>query len=345
VTVSRILVTGAGGYIGTTLVPALLDAGHEVIGLDRYFFGQELLGPSVLSHPEFTCVQKDIRHVTKDDFAGVDAAIDLAGLSNDPSCDLDPTLTEAVNLQGGLNIARCAKEARVRRFLYSSSCSVYGRGDQLLLDEESELNPVSAYARAKIAVEQGLHELASDDFCVTILRNATAYGYSGRMRFDLVINVMTLYAWRDQRIFVLGGGRQRRPLVHVFDVARAFQRVLEADPDLVGNEVFNVGSNGQNFQVVQIANIVKGVLPSTELVEVPDDHDPRSYDVRFDKIAKTLGYEAVKTPVDGILEVKAALERLSLDPADPKTMTVKYYQYLLDAERVIRRVGIDGRIF
>jgi nucleoside-diphosphate-sugar epimerase len=341
----KILVTGAGGYIGTSLVPMFLEAGHEVIGVDRYFFGEELLGTAVLGHPRFRSVHKDIRQLTKDDLAGVDAVIDLAGLSNDPACDLDPRLTEEVNQRGGLNVAACAKAAGVRRYVYSSSCSVYGQGETLTLTEESPLHPVSAYARAKIEVEKGLHELASDDFCVTLLRNATVYGYSGRMRFDLVINVMTLYAWRDRRIFVMGGGKQRRPLVHVKDVANAFQLVLDADPDSVRGETFNVGSNGQNFQVAQLANVVKGVLPSTELIEVPGDADPRSYDVCFDKISRVLGFEAKRTPVDGILEVKDALDRLVVDPSDLRTTTVKYYQYLLDAERTLRRVGIDGRIF
>ena len=307
------------------------------------FFGTDLVPFKGKSN--FELVRKDIRELEPADFKGVDCVIDLAGLSNDPSCDLDTKLTKSVNYNGGMNAAKAAKEAGVTQYLYSSSCSVYGTGTTEQLNEESELAPVSEYAKAKINMEKGLLKLADDDFCVTLLRNATVYGLSPRMRFDLVINVMTLHAWNNKRLFIMGGGRQWRPLVHVQDVCRAFYTVFEADREVVQKEAFNVGSTGQNYRVEQIANVIKGVLPETELINVPDDADKRSYNVSFEKINEVLGYEVTKSPVDGIMEIKEALEKGQIDPNDMRTVTIKYYEYLLNAEKVIKEVAVGGKIF
>lgn len=342
---SSILLTGVGGYIGSVLARQLLEAGHRVVGVDRFFFGMDLLGARLLQDERFVLRKQDIRLLTPSDFVGIDAVFDLAGLSNDPSCDLDPSLTHDINFQGAVNVARCARQAGVARLVYSSSCSVYGGGDGNRLSEESNPHPISAYAKAKVAAESALLALDADGFTVTVLRNATVYGLSPRMRFDLVINMMALFAWRDRRIYILGGGRQWRPIVHVSDVASAFLSVLAAGREKVGGRIFNVGSNDQNFQVFQIANLIKGVLPETELVTVPDDPDKRSYNVSFDRIADVLSFQPGKTPVDGVLEIKEALECGTCDASDPRTVTLKYYQYLLGAERVVRDVAIGGSIF
>lgn len=213
-----------------------------------------------------------------------------------------------------------------------------------MLDEQSPQAPVSLYARTKIESEADLMQMQGDSFAVTMLRNGTVYGTSPRMRFDLVINLMTLYAIRQRKIFVLGGGQQWRPLVHVFDVARACVAVMDAPIDSVAGEVFNVGETDQNFQTVRIAQMVSDVLPYTDVEVVPDDPDKRSYRVKFDKIHDVLGFEIARTPHEGIVEVKQGLER-GLVVDDIKARTVDYYRYLLEAEKTLRDVAYDGSIF
>ena len=343
---SKVLVTGAGGYIGSVMVETLIQKGHQVIGVDRFFFGTDTL-KSVLEHPNFTLMRSDIRHLTEDAFRGMDVVIDLAGLSNDPSCDLDPRLTQEINIDGACNVAWQAKKAGVRRYIYSSSCSVYGKGEGGRLNETSELSPVSEYAKSKIAVERELKRTANQDntFVTTVLRNATVYGYSPRMRLDLVVNLMTLYAWCDGRVYILGGGQQWRPLVHVRDVVDGFLSVMDADADTVRGEVFNLGSNEQNMQVFRVARLVKKHIPDVELITVPDDADKRNYNVDFHKIQSVLGFTPKRTVEDGILEVKDALESGLIDYKDERTVTLRYYKYLLKAERLLREVSLNGSLF
>lgn len=340
---TTVLVTGAGGYIGTVLSELLLDAGHEVRALDRLFFGRETLA-HLEGRAGFELVRDDIRYVGPEPFEGVDAVVHLAGISNDPACDLEPRITQEVNVDGTMRVAKQAQAAGVSRFIFSSSCSVYGASDGLVLDESSPRAPVSLYARTKIQSEEDLTALQGDDFAVTMLRNGTVYGISPRMRFDLVINLMTLYALRRRKIFVLGGGQQWRPLVHVYDVARAVQAVLDAPLEKVAGEVFNVGATEHNFQTVQVAQMVRDVLPYTDVEVVPDDPDRRSYRVGFDKIRDVLGFEISRTPHEGIVEIKQALERGTVDDGI-RSRTVDYYRYLLEAEQTVREVAYDGAIF
>jgi nucleoside-diphosphate-sugar epimerase len=341
----NILVTGVGGYIGTMMAGHFLACGHRVVGVDRFYFGKDLLGPDVLNNQRFLPLQKDIRDLTSADFKDVEVVVDLAGLSNDPTCDLKPSLTYNINFKGGINVAEAAKAAGVGRFLYASSCSVYGQGGGMALTEDSEVNPQSYYARGKADVEKRLLELADSEFAVTLLRNATVYGISKRMRFDLVINLMTMKAWKDRRIFILGGGKQWRPLVHVADVARAFEAVIEAPLAKVASQIFNVGSSEQNYQVFQIANIIKDILPQVEIIQVPDDPDRRTYNVSFEKIASALGFQAKFTARDGVREILEALSYGVLDPDDPKTRTIEHYKFLLKVEDTMSELGRNGRIF
>jgi nucleoside-diphosphate-sugar epimerase len=350
-----VLVTGGAGYIGSMVTELLLDAGYRVRVVDRLFFGRQLLAP-LEKREGLTIIKDDIRYLGPEVFDGVDVVMDLAGISNDPSADLAPQITEDINFGGAAHTARLAKQAGVSRYIYSSSCSVYGHngveesangngndnGHRLV--ETSPKAPVSLYAKTKIAAEEELLKLHDDAFTVVLLRNATVYGLSYRMRFDLVINLMTLSAYKNRKLFVLGGGAQWRPLVHVHDVARAFLMAMEAPREKVAGRAFNVGSNDQNFQIYQIAQMVRDVVPHTDLEVVPDDPDKRSYNVSFDRIEQELGFKAEKSPYEGIVEVKQALERGKVQE-NVRTKTVQYYQYLLEAERVLQEVSYKGRIF
>jgi nucleoside-diphosphate-sugar epimerase len=338
-----ILVVGGGGYIGSILTEILLDAGYRVRVLDRFFFRRELL-TDLAQRDGLTLLKEDTRFVAADAFEGVDVVMDLAGISNDPACDLEPRITEDINIMGPRHMVALAKAAGARHYIYSSSCSVYGQSQGDPLTEESPTSPVSLYAKSKIDSEGHLLKVSDDGFAVTVLRNATVYGLSRRMRFDLVINIMTLYAYKSRRIHVLGGGRQWRPLIHVKDVANAFIRVMEAPLEKVAGQVFNVGSNEQNYQVYQIAQMVRDVVPHTDVEVVPDDPDKRSYLVDFTKFKRALDFKVEKTPYEGIVEIKQALERGKVDDT-VATKTVHYYRYLLEAERLLAEVSYNGRIF
>lgn len=338
-----VLVTGGAGYIGSVLVRHLLQLDYKIKVLDRCFFGIDSI-KSLLNNPNFELIKDDIRFFDPKILKDVDAVIDLAGLSNDPSCDLDPELTMDINYRGCVRVARLSKEMGVKKYIFSSSCSVYGFGRTLGLTEESPTNPVSLYAQTKLMVEEEVLELADKDFCVTCLRNATVYGLSPKMRFDLVINVMTLYAFEKGKIYILGTGKQWRPVVHINDVCTAFETVLKADTSIVNGQIFNVGSNEQNYQILQLGMIVKNVLPNIELEVIPDDPDRRNYNVNFDKISKELGFKVTKKPVDGIKEIYSALMSGKI-MKDTRAFTLDYYKFLIKAEKVLKEVLLRGRLF
>jgi nucleoside-diphosphate-sugar epimerase len=340
--IDTVLVTGAGGYIGATLVDQLLAAGKRVVGLDRYFFGEALLGET-LTHPAFTAVRKDTRDLGPEDLRGVDAVCDLAALSNDPAGALDESLTYAVNRHARARTAALARAAGVKRYVLASSCSVYGAGDGILT-EDSRPQPVSTYAKANLLAESDVLALAGSDFQVTVLRQATVFGLAKRMRFDLVINLMTLNAVQKGKIFVLGGGRQWRPVVHVADTARAFVETLGHPPSVIGSRVFNVGSDDLNFQVLSLAYIVREALPfQLEVDVVPDDSDARDYRVSFERARRELGFAATRLPAQGAMEIYEALKLGRVD-SGIRTVTVRWYQHLIDAKRLVDSVAIDGRI-
>jgi nucleoside-diphosphate-sugar epimerase len=339
----KVLVTGGAGYIGHALIEKLLEEGYGVRILDRFFFGFDSIR-TFLNDKFFSTVKDDIRYVDKSVFKDIDTVIHLAGIANDPSCEIDVQATRSINLDWAIRSAECAREMGVKRFIFSSSCSVYGQGSSLSLSEESPLNPVSLYAKLKVEAEEKILKMADRNFVISVLRNATVYGISKRMRFDLVVNLMTLTAFRDKKISILGRGLQWRPNVHVQDVARAFLTVLKAPKDKVQGQIFNVGSNRQNYQVIQIANMVKEIFPDIRIDVVPSDPDNRNYNVNFDKIKKELGFTAEKSVRDGILEIKKGLEKGIIHDS-LKTMTLDYYKYLLEANHVIKEINLKGRIF
>lgn len=282
----KVLVTGTDGYIGSLLGPTLMERGHEVVGLDVGFYKDGWLYDGVKKVPETIC--KDIRTVTEHDLVGFDAVIHLAELSNDPLGQLNPSITFQINHLGSVNLAKHCKRAGVPRFIYSSSCSVYGLGEDGLRTEESSVDPQTAYAKCKILVEQDVSQLADEDFSPTFLRNATAFGPSPRMRFDLVLNNLAGLAWTTRCIRMTSDGTPWRPLVHVKDICEAMACVMEAPRSTVHNQVFNVGSTQANYQVRDIARIVAEVCPGCELIFGNSDGDNRSYRVSFEKIRAML---------------------------------------------------------
>ncbi len=316
----RVLVTGGAGYIGSVLTDTLLARGYRVTVLDRFFFGE----PRPVEN--LTLVRDDIRTCPPSVFDGVDAVCDLAALSNDPLGELLPDKTYAINHLGRTRVCALAKAAGVKRYVLASSCSVYGFRDGIA-DETSEPNPLSNYAKASLLAEQSTLALADHHFSVTALRQATVYGASRRMRFDTAINMMTLAVWRYGVVRVGRSGTQWRPYIHMKDTCRAFCLMLEAESSSVNGEVFNVGSDEQNSQVLPRAEMVCAAVGAPFKMEWFGDPDDRSYRVGFGKLA-ALGYRTTRTFEDGAREVYAGLVTGTLRPS-PRTRTLEWYKRLL----------------
>ncbi|MBE2320249.1 SDR family oxidoreductase [Solirubrobacter sp. CPCC 204708] len=301
----RVLVTGHNGYIGCSLLPLLQQAGHEVVGLDNYLYETCTFGPDV---PDVPSLRKDVRDVELGDLEGFDAVIHLAAISNDPVGDLNPDATYSINHRASTRLAKLAKEAGVERFLFSSSCSLYGAAGDDILDESASFNPVTPYGESKLLVENDLRELADDDFSPTYLRNATAYGLSARLRGDLVVNNLTGYAVTTGQVLLKSDGSSWRPLVHIEDISRAFVAILEAPRELVHNEPFNVGRTEENYKIRDVATIVGEVVPGST-VTFADGASPdiRNYRVNCDKIMETLpAFQPVWTVRKSVEELYAA---------------------------------------
>ena len=338
---SKVVVTGAGGYIGTQLVRDLISQGHQVLGVDRFFFGVETLA-EFKGNKNLNLLKKDIRDLGVADLKNYDAVFDLACLSNDPAGEIDPQLTYQINRDGRIHVAKTAKSAGVKQYVLSSSCSVYGQGDTPRLTEESPTNPISVYAKSTLEAEQHNLALADDNFTVTALRNATVFGLSTRMRFDLVVNLMTLTAFQKSRIIVMGVGEQWRPLVHLSDVSNAFITVTNSDSKKINNQIFNIGLD--NFQIKNLAYLVREQLPfPIEIDMAPDDADKRDYNVVFDKAKNILGFEAKVDIIKGIQEIYQSLKKGIVD-IGPKTVTVQWYRNIIDAKKLIDSVSLDNRI-
>ncbi len=282
----RVLVTGHLGYIGTVLVPRLIGEGHEVVGYDSDLYEQCTFGDGIVS---IKSIRRDIRDIERYHMDGIEAVMHLAGLSNDPLGDLNPALTYEINHLASVRLARLAKAAGVRRFIFSSSCSNYGAAGEDMIDEQGALNPITPYGQSKVLVERDISKLADSNFVPTFLRNATAYGVSPRLRFDLVLNNLVAWAFTTGQVYIKSDGTPWRPIIHIEDIARAFIAVLHAPEDKMHNEIFNVGLSEENYRIKELAAIVKETVPGSR-VEFAGDAGPdkRCYRVNCDKIKHAL---------------------------------------------------------
>lgn len=326
---SKVAVTGAGGYIGSVLVQLLLEEGYRVRAVDMFFFGENALS-GLRGHPFLEVFRQDTRSIDPFIFEDCDCVIDLAALSNDPSGNLDPDLTRSINERGRTRVSMAAECAGVRRYLFASSCAVYGGGQGMDLGESAALNPLTVYAETCARAEEAVLARNSRCFTTAALRNATVFGLSPRMRFDLVVNQMTHDALEGGRITVGGDGTQWRPLVHVRDVARAFLSALRAPRRAIGGHAFNIG--WKNYQVDSVAHTVRrAITVPTDITYLPGSPDRRDYHVSFAKAERIFGFKASLTVEEAVVEIAQAIQgkRLSNTPA---CHTVQWYMRLL-AER------------
>jgi nucleoside-diphosphate-sugar epimerase len=337
----RVLLTGIDGYLGTVMAPVLAARGHEVVGLDAGFYRDGRLYH--VPDPPRRVVTKDIRQVTLTDLRGFDAVVHLAELSNDPLGQHRPEVTYAINGDGSAALARLAKQAGVRRFVYSSSCSVYGAGTGEWKTEASPTEALTAYAACKLRTESTLGALADERFSPTMLRNATAYGASPHMRFDIVVNQFAGFAWTTRKIVMNSDGSPWRPLVHALDIAEAFACVLDAPVEAVHNQVFNVGCNEENYRVREIAEIVAGAFPGCATVYGPSNSDGRSYRVSFDKIAAGLpGFRCRWTAAGGAAELREVFERIQLAP---DRFTFRAFTRLAQLDYLLQSGRLDDQFY
>jgi nucleoside-diphosphate-sugar epimerase len=320
----RALVIGGAGYIGSALVPLLLDAGYQVRVLDLLIYGNEPLQPW-LGDARLEVVQADFRQIDRvvSAMQDVDVVVHLGALVGDPACALDEGLTTEINLMATRMIAEVAKGCGVRYFVFASTCSVYGASEQVL-DEHSQLKPISLYARSKAASEKVLLAMANERFAPVILRFSTVYGLSGRYRFDLVVNLLTAKALIDSEITIFGGN-QWRSFVHVDDAARSIMHVLAAPLEIVRGQIFNVGSDEQNYTIHQIGQMIHAYVPTARVINKGDEVDPNNYRVGFAKIRKLLGFTPEWTVERGIEQVIQAVESGQIrDYKEPQYSNIKF---------------------
>jgi nucleoside-diphosphate-sugar epimerase len=315
----RILVTGGAGYIGSILVNRLLHSGYKVVVLDKLMFGVEPIKNFMQTpNPNLSILIGDIRNDddVKRAIEDADAVIHLAAIVGDPACAADSDLAVNVNFNATVRLADMCKKKQIERFIFASTCSVYGYGKTKILTEDSEVNPISLYAETRLYGERGILSLADKNFSPVLLRLGTIFGLSPRMRFDIIVNYLTQKAVVEKKISIFGG-KQWRPLLHVEDAARAFQLMLESPLEKIRKQIFNIGF--KNLQIKKIGDILKKTLPETEVNLMQQLDDKRSYHVSFDKIQKTLNYYAKKTPETGIKEIAEAIKNGTIkDPADKK---------------------------
>jgi len=336
----KILVTGGAGYVGSVLIPQLIQDKHHVKCLDRFFFGDEFLSSPIFKD-SLQLIQDDIRWVDPKIFDNVDVVLDLAALSNDPVGDLEPQKTYEINHLGRARIASLSKKAGVPRYVLASSASIYGQQDTVA-NEDSKVFPLTAYSKANREAEISNLPLNDDDFCVTVLRFSSLYGSSPRMRFDISVNSMVLELFKNNKIIVRGKNNQR-PFLHVKDAVNAYKLILSAPQEKISGEIFNVGSNDQNYRIGDIAKeVIKTLNPNCEL-ELGDNNDHRSYVLSFEKIKKILSFHSEYSLCNGSREIYDALVNGTIkDSLD--TITLKWYQKIQSDPILKKKFEINGKI-
>ena len=336
----NVLVTGGAGYIGSVLSRILLEKGYNLTILDRLFFGTDSIKEI---SDQITLIKDDIRFFNPHTLDGIDAIIDLAALSNDPCGELEPEKTLEINYKGRVRVAKLAKKNGIKKYVLASTCSVYGFQEEIIT-ERSDLNPLTTYAKASMMAEKEILPLADKSFSPTVLRQATVYGFSYRMRFDLAINGMVLGFYKKGKIPIMRDGKQWRPFIDVSDTSNAFIKVLEAEDDLVNGQIFNSGSDEQNIQIIDLAKLV------AESIDLPfnfswyGDPDSRSYRVSFNKIKQILNFKPNCSIRTGARKMFDALIEGKLNPDDPRTITVKWYKHLLDMQKFLKDTEINGEL-
>jgi len=337
----RVLVTGVDGYIGTMLAPLLLRRGHDAVGVDAGFYRDGCFYDGVKRLQ--SCMKKDIRRLTGEDLEGFDAVVHLAEISNDSSGELNSEITFAINHLGSVNLARRCKAAGVRRFVYASSCSVYGEGSDGVRTEESEPKPRTTYSTCKLLVERDVSAMSDDNFSPTFLRNATAYGPSPSMRFDLVLNDLAGQAWTAGRIVMTSDGTPWRPLVHVLDICEAIVHTLDAPRESVHNQVLNVGDSRENYQIIDIARIVSTAFSGCEVVSGGRDRDDRSYRVSFEKIASRLpGFRCRRNAATGAIQLRELFTQIRMGR---DLFEFRAYRRLEQLRHLFKTQQIDDQFF
>lgn len=337
----RVLLTGSEGYIGTVLGPYLTDRGHDVVGIDTGFHRVGWLYNGVESSPAW--INRDIRRVSVDDLRGFDALVHLAELSNDPVGQLNPQITFEINHLGSVRLAQLCREAGVQRFVYMSSCSVYGSAGDEYSTETSPVQPLTAYAQCKVLVERDLGGMAGDAFSPTFLRNATAFGASPRMRFDLVVNDLAGHAWTERVIRMQSDGTPWRPFVHILDISQAIALVLEAPRERVHNQILNVGDDAQNYQVREIAQIIASTFPGCRLEFGDSTGDHRNYRANFGKIRQVL--PEFRCRIDVERGAQQLLDVFKAVDMSPELFGFRGHTRLKQISHLLETHQIDGHFF
>ena len=335
-----VLVTGAGGYIGGVLVPKLLDKGYKVKALDRFFFGDDILK----DHENLTLIRDDARRMKVEYLADVQAVIDLVAISNDPSGELFSETTWQTNHVSRVRTANLAKQVGVENYILPSSCSIYGFQDDKVT-ETAPTNPLTVYAKANERAENGVLGLGDDKFTVTVMRQATVFGYGPRMRFDLAINGMTYGAWKTGKLPLMRDGSQYRPMLHVQDTTDLMVKFLETEPEKINNQIFNVGSDENNYRIGDLGSIVAESVGEKigKRVEIEwyGDPDHRSYKVDFTKVETTVGWKAKYNAQMGVAEIVEKLQAGSLEKTD-RTITLEWYKQLAAWHETVKKMELYG---